>query len=79
MLYKTYYQSPVGKLFIASNEEDLIGLCIEGQKYYLDKIEKEATLKNDVAIFEKTKDWLDRYFKKERQRFIDFTKYFFSI
>ena len=66
MIYKTYYQSPIGKLFIASDEENLIGLCIEGQKYYLDKIEKEAILKDDIVILEKTKDWLDRYFEKER-------------
>ena len=68
MLYKTYYQSPVGKLFIASDEENLIGLCIEGQKYYLDKIEKEAILKDDIVILEKTKDWLDRYFHQEKPK-----------
>ena len=71
MLYKTYYQSPVGKLFIASNEENLIGLCIEGQKYYLDKIEKEAILKDDIVILEKTKDWIDRYFKKEKPKILE--------
>ena len=66
MTYKTYYESPVGNLFIASDGENIIGLCIEGQKYYLDKIEKEAILKNDMPVFEKAKNWLDRYFKKEK-------------
>ena len=66
MIYKTYYDSPVGKLFIASDGENIIGLCIEGQKYYLDKIEKEGILKDDLAIFKKTKKWLDRYFKQEK-------------
>ena len=66
MVYKTYYDSPVGKLFIASDGENIIGLCIEGQKYYLDKIEKEGILKNDLSIFNKTKKWLDRYFKQEK-------------
>ena len=66
MVYKTYYNSPVGKLFIASDGENIIGLCIEGQKYYLDKIEKEGILKNDLSIFNKTKKWLDRYFKQEK-------------
>ena len=66
MVYKTYYDSPVGKLFIASDGENIIGLCMEGQKYYLDKIEKEGILKDDLAIFKKTKKWLDRYFKQEK-------------
>lgn len=66
MVYKTYYDSPVGKLFIASDGENIIGLCIEGEKYYLDKIEKEGILKNDLSIFNKTKKWLDRYFKQEK-------------
>ena len=66
MVYKTYYDSPVGKLFIASDGENIIGLCIEGQKYYLDKIEKEGILKKDLSIFNKTKKWLDRYFKQEK-------------
>ena len=65
MVYKTYYVSPVGTLLIASDGENLIGLCIQGQKYYLDKIEKEAILKNDLTIFVKTKKWLDQYFKRE--------------
>ena len=66
MVYKTYYDSPVGKLFIASDGENIIGLCIEGQKYYLDKIEKESILKNDLEIFDKTRKWLDSYFKQEK-------------
>ena len=68
MLYKTYYNSPVGRLFIASDGENIIGLCIEGQKYYLDKIEQEGILKNDLEIFCKTKDWLDSYFKQEKPK-----------
>lgn len=66
MVYKTYYDSPVGKLFIASDGENIIGLCIEGQKYYLEQIEKEAVSKDNLAIFDKTKKWLDRYFKQEK-------------
>ena len=66
MIYKTYYDSLVGKLFIASDGENLIGLCIEGQKYYLDKIEKEGIEKDNLEIFDKTRNWLDRYFKQEK-------------
>ena len=68
MVYKTYYESPVGKLFIASDGENIIGLCIEGQKYYLDKIEKEGIEKDNLEIFDKTRNWLDRYFKQEKPK-----------
>ena len=66
MLYKTNYSSPLGKVLIVSDGKNIIGLWIEGQKYYLDKIQKEDILEEDLEIFEKTKRWLDRYFKKEK-------------
>ena len=66
MVYKTYYDSPVGKLLIASDGENIIGLCIEEQKYYLDKIEKEGIEKDNLEIFDKTRNWIDRYFKQEK-------------
>ena len=66
MVYKTYYDSPVGKLLIASDGANIIGLCIEGQKYYLDNIEQEGIVKGNLEIFDKTRNWLYRYFKQEK-------------
>ncbi len=34
MYYKAYYESPVGRLTLVSDEENLIGLWMEGQKYF---------------------------------------------
>jgi len=65
MLYYTTYNSPVGKLFLASEDNKLIGLWIEGQKYFLESIKGKMIEKEDLLIFNKTKDWLDRYFKGE--------------
>lgn len=65
VFYKSYYNSPVGSLVLVGNEDALVGLWIEGQKYYMDNLTKEPVLKDDLKIFEKTKDWLDRYFNKE--------------
>lgn len=66
MIYTTNYKSPIGNILLASKDNKLIGLWIEGQKYYLqtinDKIEK---LDNDKILI-KTKKWLDRYFNKEK-------------
>ena len=50
MIYKTYYNSPMGEILMASDGENIIGLWIEGQKYYLDKIDEKIVLKNDLKI-----------------------------
>ena len=66
-IYITYYNSILGKLTIASDGENIIGLWIEGQKYFADTIKNENIIKkDDISIFIKTKEWLDRYFRGER-------------
>ena len=62
MIYKTYYNSPVGKLLLASKNNKLIGLWMEGQKYYLGKLDEDLHEKDDDEILMKTKKWLDKYF-----------------
>ena len=37
MYYKTTYKSPLGILYLVSDEENLIGLWLEGQKYFLNR------------------------------------------
>lgn len=66
MIYTTYYNSPIGKLLLASKENKLIGLWIEGQKYYSSGIEEEFTKNDDEKILIETKKWLDRYFNGEK-------------
>ena len=66
MYYSTTYQSPVGLLTLASNETELVGLWIEGQKYHGDTI-PEALAQNDtLAVFDLAKAWLDRYFAGQK-------------
>ena len=71
MIYKTYYNSPVGKLLIASKDGKLIGLWIEGQKYYLGKIKEELIENDKEEILVKTKKWLDKYFLGENPKISD--------
>ena len=71
MIYKTYYNSPVGKLLIASKDGKLIGLWIEGQKYYLGKIKDELIENDKEEILVKTKKWLDKYFLGENPKISD--------
>lgn len=67
IIYIAYYDSILGKLTIASDGENIIGLWIEGQKYFADTIKNENIIKkDDLNIFIKTKEWLDRYFRGER-------------
>ena len=57
MIYTTYYNSPVGKILLASKDNKLIGLWIEGQKYYLGNLKEDIQEKDDEIIFTKTKKW----------------------
>ena len=65
MIYTTHYKSPVGDILLASKNNRLIGLWIEGQKYYLSNL-KDEIKEEDTEILIKTKEWLDRYFKGEK-------------
>ncbi|MDR1158247.1 MAG: methylated-DNA--[protein]-cysteine S-methyltransferase [Oscillospiraceae bacterium] len=56
------YQSPIGKLTLASDGEKLVGLWIDGQKYHGDTLPEKAAEQDGIPVFNKTKDWLDRYF-----------------
>lgn len=51
---------------LASKNNKLIGLWIEGQKYYLGKLKEEIQEKDNDIILVKAKKWLDRYFKGEK-------------
>ena len=70
MIYYCYYNSPIGKILLASKNKKLIGLWIEGQKYYFGKLKKEMKdeikEKADEEILLQAKNWLDRYFVGEK-------------
>ncbi|HOD40751.1 MAG TPA: methylated-DNA--[protein]-cysteine S-methyltransferase [Candidatus Wallbacteria bacterium] len=62
MYYTTDYASPVGRLTMASDGDNLIGLWLEGQKYFCGAVKERMTSKNNLSIFDASKKWLDRYF-----------------
>ena len=41
MYYKTNYNSPIGQLTIAAHNNSLIGVWLEGQKYFQGSIKTE--------------------------------------
>ncbi|MCI8632882.1 MAG: methylated-DNA--[protein]-cysteine S-methyltransferase [Lachnospiraceae bacterium] len=61
MEYLWQYESPVGWIHLASDGEALIGLWIEGQKYFSETL-GEAVQGVCLPVFEKTAAWLDAYF-----------------
>lgn len=68
MIYTNYYNSPIGRITMASEGTALIGLWFEGQKYFADSIKEECTEK-DLDIFDDTSRWLDIYFSGKEPDF----------
>lgn len=64
MEYINDYNSPLGKMIMLSNGNELTGLCFKEQKLKIDAEEK--TLK----VFDETKRWLDIYFSGEKPCFM---------
>lgn len=68
MQYINYYSSPLGKITLASNGNELIGLWFEGQKYFGSTLNGEYKQKS-LPVFEQTAKWLDVYFSGQNPNF----------
>ena len=66
MYCSTKYSSPVGMLTIASDGKNIVGLWIDGQKYFGESIPENMVKKDDLPVFDSARNWLDRYFNGER-------------
>ncbi len=62
MVYSTNYLSPVGPITLGSDGESLVGLWMEGQKYFGGTLLEAMTQSDDLPVFSAAKEWLDRYF-----------------
>jgi len=71
MLYKTHYSSPVDNILLASDGDNLIGLWIDGQKYYTGTVDIDMTEKDDLPVFIFAKKWLDQYFSGQKPAISD--------
>ena len=61
-VYVSVYKSPFGNLTMASREDKIIGLWLDGQKYFLGKLKEETVIKDDLEVFALCRRWLDDYF-----------------
>lgn len=66
MISTAHYNSPLGDILLASKDNKLIGLWIEGQKYFLSSIKEEIQENSNDEVLLATKSWLDRYFNGQK-------------
>ncbi len=66
MTFITVYDSPVGPIHLAADGEALVGLWLEGQKYFAATLTGEETEERaELEVFRQTEAWLDAYFAKQ--------------
>ena len=63
-MYYCTYESKIGLLYLISDGKSLIGCYLEGQKYFPNNIDNYY-LNEELSIFVKSKDWLEKYFNGE--------------
>ncbi len=62
MFYSTTHASPLGAILLASDGENLVGLWMDGQKYFAATVQGAIEEKPDLPFFARAKKWLDAYF-----------------
>ena len=70
MIYTNTYESPLGHILLAGDDEGLTGLWFtEGGRYIGLGLKKDAVFR-DTDYFEQTKEWLDIYFTGKDPHFM---------
>lgn len=66
MVYTSLYDSPIGTLLLAERDGTLVGVWMEGQKYFLGSLREETQEREDSPVLRQAGLWLDRYFAGKR-------------
>lgn len=61
-MYISHYESPIGWMTMASDVERLTGLWFDQQKYFGSTLNGTCVSRDDLQIFQTTKEWLNIYF-----------------
>ncbi|CCI84724.1 methylated-DNA--protein-cysteine methyltransferase [Lactobacillus pasteurii DSM 23907 = CRBIP 24.76] len=64
----SYYDSPFGKILLASDQAGLTGLWFEDDRGYADNLTSEHRL-GESSFVKDAKEWLDLYFAKQKPDF----------
>lgn len=62
MYYSAHYTSPLGPLMLAGDKDNLVGLWMEGQKYFAATVKDGFRESPDIPALVCAKKWLDAYF-----------------
>lgn len=62
MVYSADYLSPVGRLMIVSDGNNITGLWMYGQKYFPAFTPEDITVNPELPVLKAAFNWLDRYF-----------------
>ena len=65
-MYIMEYPSLIGKLVLAERNGALVGVWMEGQKYFMGSLGEEEKVYQDTPILLQTRKWLDNYFAGKR-------------
>jgi methylated-DNA-[protein]-cysteine S-methyltransferase len=71
MYYSHSYSSPIGTLVLASDGQRLVGLWIEGQKYFGDTVNEALVPDSERQEFRDASAWLDAYFLGKKPHLTD--------
>lgn len=66
MVYTMRYDSPIGGLLLAEKEDALVGVWMEGQKYFLGSLKEEMEENPNSTMLKQAGRWLDCYFGGEK-------------
>ncbi|MCH5197793.1 MAG: methylated-DNA--[protein]-cysteine S-methyltransferase [Oscillospiraceae bacterium] len=66
MVYTSRYDSPMGTLLLAERNGKLIGVWMEGQKYFCSSLHEQMQDFDNSPTLRQAKQWLDRYFTGEK-------------
>ena len=69
MIYTNLYNSPLGPITMAGDEEALTGLWFHGQKYFGSTLPERHEVKS-MPVFEQARKWLDVYFSGREPDFM---------
>lgn len=69
MLFTDTYVSPIGKITLLSDSDNLLGLWWEGQKHFGAKFEIRLAEKIETEPIRLAKIWLDEYFEGKAPEF----------
>ena len=62
MVYHKTVLSPLGAITLASDGRAILGLWLEGQKYFLHSVRNETSEEAELPVFDAAEEWLRRYF-----------------